>query len=114
MISSKEKLTPIDRRMKIIKFIYDKRIVTMDELAEELGVAIRTIKRDIDHLSLSYPLETIRGRYGGGVKIIDNFNLRNKHLDTEEIELLEELKGCLSSRKAVIVENILTKFALCR
>lgn len=40
----------------------------MNNLAFEFGVSIRTIRNDIDTLSLSYPLETVRGRYGGGVR----------------------------------------------
>ena len=36
----------------------------MANLATEFGVSVRTIKNDIDILSLSYPIETIRGRYG--------------------------------------------------
>lgn len=111
-IDIKEKLTPIERRMAIIKCIYDKHIVTMDYLAKEFDVTVRTIRRDIEYLSISYPLETIRGRYGGGVKIIDESHWSVKYLDTEEIQVLEEVKGCLPSRKVVIIENILKKFAL--
>lgn len=42
-------------------------------------------------LSLSYPLESISGKYGGGVKVNDNFHWNKKYLNTEQIDLLEKL-----------------------
>lgn len=107
-------LTPTERRMKILSLICKKRHIITDDLAKIFNVSNRTIRNDIKYLSLSYPIETISGRYGGGVKIHEEFHLNKSYLNTEEIELLEEIKGCLPERKAVVVENILNKFALCR
>jgi predicted DNA-binding transcriptional regulator YafY len=59
---------PNERRMEIIEALCRRRQDTMANLAAEFGVSVRTIKNDIDILSLSYPIETIRGRYGGGVR----------------------------------------------
>ena len=65
----------------------------MANLAAEFGVSVRTIKNDIDILSLSYPIETIRGRYGGGVRVADGYYLHKKYLKPEQQELLERLSA---------------------
>jgi predicted DNA-binding transcriptional regulator YafY len=62
---------PNERRMEIIEALCRRRQDTMANLAAEFGVSVRTIKNDIDILSLSYPIETIRGRYGGGVRHLE-------------------------------------------
>jgi len=64
---------PNERRMEIIEALCRRRQDTMANLAAEFGVSVRTIKNDIDILSLSYPIETIRGRYGGGVRVADGY-----------------------------------------
>ena len=47
-----------------------RRRETISNLAAELGVSERTIRRDIEMLTLRYPIETVCGRYGGGVRMI--------------------------------------------
>jgi len=42
-------------------------------LAFEFGVSERTIRRDIDALSLVAPIYTQAGRYGGGVYILSDY-----------------------------------------
>lgn len=56
-----------DRQQQIINLLCQRRSDTVQNLATELGVCERTIRRDIEELTLTYPLETVRGRYGGGV-----------------------------------------------
>ena len=60
-----------DRQQQIINLLCQRRSDTVQNLAAELGVCERTIRRDIEELTLTYPLETVRGRYGGGVKMAD-------------------------------------------
>lgn len=113
-MASTDWITTIERREKIIKYICMKRNVTMQSLAEEFGVTIRTIRRDIEHLSLSYPLENLRGRYDGGVKIHSEFYLSKKYLNTEQIDLLEKLKQHLPTCEVVVINSILNEFTLSR
>ncbi len=75
---------PNERRMEIMEVLCQRRHDTMKNLAFEFGVTERTIRNDISILSLSYPLETIRGRYGGGVKVMDGFYMNRKYLKPEQ------------------------------
>ena len=84
----------------------------MANLAAEFGVSVRTIKNDIDILSLSYPIETIRGRYGGGVRVADGYYLHKKYLKPEQQELLERLSANLSGSDLLVMNSIIKDFAL--
>lgn len=103
---------PNERRMEIIETLCHRRHETMSNLAFEFGVSIRTIRNDIDILSLSYPLETIRGRYGGGVTVTDGFYLNRKYLKPAQQELLERLSAQLSGDDLAVMNSIFKDFAL--
>ncbi|OPJ55916.1 helix-turn-helix transcriptional regulator [Alkalithermobacter paradoxus] len=103
---------PNERRIEIIERLCHRRQDTMANLANEFGVSIRTIKNDIDILSLSYPIETIRGRHGGGIKITDGYKLNQKYLKPEQVELLKRLSILLSGDDLAIMNSIIKDFAL--
>lgn len=103
---------PNERRMEIIEALCRRRQDTMSNLAIEFGVSVRTIKNDIDILSLSYPIETIRGRYGGGVRVADGYYLHKKYLKPEQQELLERLCANLSGNDLMVMNSIIKDFAL--
>jgi predicted DNA-binding transcriptional regulator YafY len=103
---------PNERRMEIMEVLCQRRHDTMKNLAFEFGVTERTIRNDISILSLSYPLETIRGRYGGGVKVMDGFYMNRKYLKPEQKNLLERLSTSLSGQDLSIMNSILKEFAL--
>lgn len=56
-----------ERRQKILEILCVRRQETMENLAQEFNVTTRTIRNDIEELTLAHPIETVRGRYGGGV-----------------------------------------------
>ena len=60
-------LKPSERRDAIINVLCDRRQDTISNLAQEFGVSIRTIKYDIEELTLAHPIETKRGKYGGWI-----------------------------------------------
>lgn len=101
-----------DRRIEIMEVLCHRRQETMSNLALEFGVSIGTIRNDIDRLSLSYPLETVRGRYGGGVRVMDGFYMNRKYLNPKQKELLERLRTSLSGTNLTILNGILKDFAL--
>lgn len=103
---------PNERRIEIMEILCHRRQETMENLATEFGVSIRTIRNDIDYLSLSYPLETVRGRYGGGVKIMDGFYMNRKYLKSEQQELLKRLSTSLTGSDLVVMNSIFKDFAL--
>ncbi len=101
-----------ERRQEIMETLCHRRQETMANLAFKFGVSVRTIRNDIDILSLSYPLETVRGRYGGGVRVMDGFYMNRKYLKPEQRDLLVRLSQNLSGKDLAVMNGILQEFAL--
>lgn len=59
------------RRMTIWYMLYTRRQIKMKDLARAQNVSLRTIRYDIEQLSLTHPIETVRGRYDGCVRVPD-------------------------------------------
>ena len=78
-----------DRQQQIINLLCQRRSDTVQNLAAELGVCERTIRRDIEELTLTHPLETVRGRYGGGVKMADWYFQDRPKLSPKQPALLK-------------------------
>jgi len=108
-------MTPTERREAELEILRQSRQGTYSYLAQELGVSRETIRRDILKLMCSHPIETVRGRYGGGVKVVKGFTLQPKAnaatLSHEQIELLIELRPMLNGRKLEVLNSILAQFA---
>ncbi len=79
-----------ERREHIVHIIAMCGTVTARELATRLRVTPRTILRDIDALSMLYPISVNYGR-GGGYYIINYKALNLPCLKNFEIELLEKI-----------------------
>ena len=101
-----------ERRQAIINLLCQRRHETMKNLASEFGVSLRTIRYDIEILSLYYPLTTMQGRYSGGVYFISDYRLRNRYLTPKQQELLERLASTLICEDLEIMLSILRDFAL--
>lgn len=99
-----------ERRERLLEILCTRHHDTYDNLAAELGVSKSTIRRDVDELSCEYPIETISGRYGGGVWIRENIPLHRKHLSDEQESLLRKLNSKLSGKDRATMENILSQF----
>ena len=83
----------------------------MDNLASEFGVSEKTIRRDVEELMCSYPIETIRGRYGGGVKVSDWYRPTRNTLCPEQIALLKKLAPSLEGDDLAVMNSIISQFA---
>ena len=105
-------MEPNERRQEMMEALCLRRQDTMANLASEFGVSIGTIRNDINRLSLSYPLETVRGRYGGGVRVMDVFYMNRKYLKPEQRDLLVRLSQNLSGKDLAVMNGILQEFAL--
>ena len=64
-----------ERRVSIWNTLCIYHCMKIDRLVEIYKVSRRTIRYDIESLSLTYPIVTVRGR-GGCVKILDGLNPR--------------------------------------
>ena len=83
-----DSLSIFKRRNKIMDILEAQGKSTCDELATECGVTIDTIRRDIDYLSLSYPIAYKRGN-GGGVFLAFGYRRKGRqYLSDEEEDLL--------------------------
>ena len=74
-------------------------------------LSILTGNAVIEMLSLTYPLFTLQGRYGG-VYLMEEYRLRRKYLMPQQQELLERLASTLIGEDLEIMLSILRDFAL--
>ena len=82
------------RLFEIVYLLMERRRMTTEELARELEVSARTIRRDVEALSgAGIPVYMTRGK-GGGVHLLDNYVL-NKSLVSESEQ--EEILAALSA-----------------
>lgn len=98
-----------ERRQAILLRLCERRFETIGNLAFEFSVNRRTIRRDIEILSLSYPLYTTKGR-GGGVYVVNGFRLGMKYLTEEQTALLECLLETLKGKDKEILHSIIKTF----
>ncbi len=99
------------RQRELLAVLCCRRYDTYDNLAFEFGVSRRTICRDIAVLMCDYPIETVRGRYGGGVKISDGQNPYHNTLTPKQTALLIRLKAQLDGDDLDTMKGILLQFA---
>lgn len=105
------KLRPSERREAIYAELRAARHLTVGYLAEKYSVNEKTIRRDIEELTLVYPVETVRGRYGGGVKLSDWYQPTRSTLCPEQIALLKKLAPSLEGNDLTVLNSIISQFA---
>ena len=77
----------MERRQRIVEILNMRRFERLENLASELNVSKMTIRRDIEVLSCSYPIDTKQGN-GGCIYVQDGFDLyeringREQYVDT--------------------------------
>ena len=104
-------MSPSKRQQAIWDVLCRRRQVTAKELAYDFGVSQRTIWRDIEQLTLSYPVETVCGRHGGGIKVADWYHPTKSKLCTEQMALLKKLAPSLQGDDLVVMNSIISQFA---
>ena len=99
-----------ERRVALLTLLCKRRRDGIGNLAFEFGVSERTIRMDIEILSRDFPIYTIPGR-GGGVFIMDGYQLGMKYLTETEEKCLEEVACGLDRDKQDIVKGVIRKFS---
>ena len=99
----------LERRQAILEVLCERRHESVDNLAAEFGVGERTIRRDIEYLTLSYPIYTTQGN-GGGVHVVDGYRLGKKYMTDKQTELLEKLASRLTGEDFATMQSILKTF----
>ncbi len=102
-------VTAYERRMAILDILFIRKKETVYNLAFEFGVSIRTIKYDIESLSLSYPIYTKQG-YKGGIYIMKGSKRNKGYLSYEQLKALQSLLPRLKGKVKQIVESIIQEF----
>ena len=100
----------IERRQLVLEEISDRRQVKIDVLATQFGVNERTIRRDIEVLSCSYPIVTVTGGTGG-VRAMDGWYLSRRYLHDDQEALLRSLLPGLQPEQQETMQRILSAFA---
>lgn len=104
-------LSPSERQSAIMDILRRERHTTTARLSTEFDVTERTIRNDITALSLTLPILTVRGRYGGGIKLADWFRPCAKTLSPKQEELLHRLKTTLAGNDLIVLNSILVQFS---
>lgn len=99
-----------ERRRDLLEALCRRRHDKIDNLAFEFGVSERTIRRDIQELSLSYPIYTDCRRDSAGVHIEDGYYLNRQYLKTEQQALLERLARQATESDLKIIQEIIKQF----
>lgn len=100
-----------ERRNAIMNILRREGHATAANLARVFGVSERTIYSDITALSLGQPIQTVRGRYGGGVELADWFRPNAHTLSPKQEELLQRLKPTLAGNDLIVLNSILAQFS---
>ena len=99
-----------ERRMMIFSVLCSRRCDTVGHLATEFGVSDKTMRRDIAVLTLSFPIETARGRYGG-VKLADWFFPTKRCLTQQQRELLKQVAADCGDGDRETLLDIVAQFS---
>ena len=102
---------PYERRSAILDLLCRSCHETASTLAAQFGVSERTIRNDPEALACTYPIETVRGRYGG-VRVARWFRRENHTLSFRQEELLRRLRETLTGEDVQTMNSILAQFAL--
>ena len=91
-----------ERRDEIKRLLFLRRYETISNLANELNVSTRTIRRDLEVLCLDEAIYTVPGRYTGGVYVLDTFNPNFKRFNETEVKVLTKVI-CYFEREKVSI-----------
>ena len=103
-------MSSTERRQAIAETLVKRREDTMSNLAHEFGVSRRTIVSDIAELSYSLPIETTKGRYGGGVRVADWYRPSRRTLAKEQIAAIQKAAQFLDGKDRQALMSVLTQF----
>ena len=100
-----------ERRLRLLSVLCLRRHDTYDNLAHEFNVSKRTIRYDIAALMCAYPIETVCGRYGGGVKVSDDYHPYRKTHNAKQVALLIRLSAQLDGDDLATISSIIFQLA---
>ena len=99
-----------ERRQLVLEYLSDHRKATRAQLAKEFSVSSKTIQRDIEVLSGTYPIFTSQGN-GGCIKVSSDWHINKRYLLESQEALLRKLLPDLNPEDAETMRGILLSFA---
>ena len=105
-------MSPTDeRRHMILEHMQAYRKDTVANLAAQFQVSERTIRTDLLDLSCDYPIETRRGKHGGGVYYTPMLRPMKESFSEEERQVLDAVFANLGENQKKVMNRILYKCA---
>lgn len=101
----------IERQHAVWQILLRRRFDTASNLATEFHVSVRTMQNDLHELMFSHPIESVRGRYGGGYKVADWYHPQLHTLCAEQIKVLKKAASLVSAEDQLVIRTILEQFA---
>ena len=89
-----------ERRLEILKYLCKYRHATMPQLAEEFGVSVKTIQRDILYVETIFhvPLDIRPGKYNGGIYVLNGYSFDRAYMHPDDILLLQKIQGLVKNK----------------
>ncbi len=94
-----------ERRRMIMRALCRRGHETIANLAAEFGVSERTIRRDIEILSLSEPVYTQQGRYGGGVYVMEGHRIDQQYMNPQQTQVVEKVIRLAAEKQQCILQD---------
>ena len=104
-------MTAAERRQNIMNILVSRRHETAENLAEMFGVSERTIRSDVTALTLQYPLETVCGRHGGGIRLAGWYRPGRKTLAPEQASAIRKAAEFLEGGEKQALLSVLAQFS---
>ena len=101
-----------ERRQAILELMCERRHETISNLAFEFEVSERTMRYDVQILSISYPIYPATGNrnQGGGVHVVDGYYIGRKIMKPSQVALLERLAMNLDDEDKEMMKSIIKDF----
>ena len=104
-------MTAAERRELIMATLRRQHKAKISNLAAAFDCSERTILRDIEILSKSFPLITKHGRYGGGVEMAETNGFKSKALSPEQILALRTAMKVVDPQTRLALSTVLDDFS---
>lgn len=93
-----------ERRRMIMRVLCRRGHETIANLASEFGVSQRTIRRDIETLSLSEPVYTQQGRYGG-VYVVSGHRIDQQYMTQLQTQTIEKVIRFAADKQQCVLQD---------
>ena len=101
----RKKWSADERRAEIMRILVSRRSENLANFVFMFGVSRRTICYDIEALTATYPIETVRGN-GGCIKLMDGYRIYQNLLSDEQQETLIEIIPTMNRRQAEVIKGL--------